>query len=116
MSGRSMLKFMAVIYERHRYEQRGISATLDGSLWPPAHRLPGLGRRRKWLGRVRRALAQTPISRLFATSGAQLGRWSMRLRFWNHHQKVIHLVALHKVILLQQLVARLRCLTKYNFA
>jgi len=40
----------------------------------------------------------------------------MRLWFWNNHQEVIHLVALHKVILFQQGVARLRCLTQYNVA
>jgi len=28
-----MRKFMAVIYERHRHEQRAISATLDRSSW-----------------------------------------------------------------------------------
>ena len=119
-------------FRRHLMEVHGL----------PAHRLPGcvgmprtmfepigsgilqdgtpvielyfaIGRRWK---QVRRWLPQTSTCRLLPRSRAQLGLWPMRLRFWNNHQEVIHLVALHKVILLQQLVARLRCLTKYNIA
>src|SRR6266852_8144781 len=145
MSRRSMLKFMVVIYKRPGMSSEEFRRHLREVSGPLAHRLPGLRRhvqnhararsgilqdgtpssnrtstmeqRGKLLGQVRRAMPQTPTCRrLLPTSRAPLGRWSMRLWFWNNHQEVIHLVALHKVILLQQLVARLRCLTKYNIA
>src|SRR5712671_23961 len=73
----------------------------DGT--PSSNFTSTIGQRWKLLGQVRRALPQTPTCRLLPTSRAQLGLWLMRLWFWSNHQEVIHLVALHKIILLQQL-------------
>src|ERR1700726_591626 len=104
----------------------GCREGIDGTRFEPigsgkmelCHRtlLRRLGSDGWWLGQVGRALPRTPTCRPLPSSGAQLALESTRLWFWNNHQEVIHLVALHKVILLQQLVARLRCLTKYHIA
>src|SRR5882762_7258798 len=99
---------------RTMFEPIGRGILQDGT--PSSNFTSTIGERWKLLGQVRRALPQTPTCRLLPSSRAQLGLWSMRLWFWNNHQEVIHFVALHKVILLQQRVARLRCLTKYNIA
>ena len=141
-----MLKFLVVIYKRpgmsgeefrrHLTElhgpladrQTGTGDDMYGTMFEPirseilqdgtpsSNFSSTIGQRWKLLGQVRRALPQTPTSRLLPSARAQPGLWRMRLWFWNNHQEVIHFVALHEVILLQQLVARLRCLTKYNIA
>ncbi len=121
MSGRSMLKFMVVnrLPGLRRRAQNHVRAdrkrnSPDGT--PSSNFTSAIGQRWKLLGQVGRALPRIPTCRPVPSSRAPLALWSARLWFWNNHQEVIHLVALHKVILLQQLVARLRCLTKYHIA
>ena len=132
-----MLKFKVVIYKRAGMRGEEFRRHLRDVQGPLANRLPGrrryvqnhvrADRKRNFpgwnpvielylddwaamescLGKSGRELPQTPTCRPLPSSRAQLGLWSTRLWFWNNHQEVIHLVALDKVILLQQLVARL---------